>query len=135
MTRKREIYSWYEQCLRGNDLLTLNHEPDEVKSIYWMVTAIIDPSLAIAKTDLLARMSSDSIDCRPFFPLSSLPAYSGTPQAALARESNVHAYALSDAGLNLPSGFNMTREKVEYVCERLLAHLASAAPALSGSFR
>ena len=61
VTRKREIYSWYEQCLRGNDLLTLNHEPDEVKSIYWMVTAIIDPSLAIAKTDLLARMSSDGI--------------------------------------------------------------------------
>jgi perosamine synthetase len=122
--------------LRGSDLLTLNHEPDEVKSIYWMVTAIVDPSLRMTKTDLLGRMSSDGIDCRPFFyPLSSLPAYSGTPRATLARERNVHAYALSEAGLNLPSGFNMTREKVAYVCERLLAHLASAAPALSASAR
>ena len=127
VARKREIFSWYVEQLGDCDLLTLNHEPDGVKSIYWMVTAIVEPSLGLSKLELMERLSQDGIDCRPFFhPLSSLPAYSTSPHATTARQRNSHAYRIGAAGINLPSGFNMTQEKVAYVCACLRTHLESA---------
>ena len=57
------------------------------------------------------------LDCRPFFhPLSSLPAYAHLEIAKSARVRNRVSYALSPYGINLPSGFNMTEERVDSVC-------------------
>ena len=123
--RKRAIFGWYRAALADFDGITLNQEAAAVRNTYWMVTVIIDESFHISKEDLMAALSSYQVDSRPFFyPLSSLPAYSHLPQAALCRTSNQISYRISARGVNLPSGLNLTNGQVQYVCDSLRAILS-----------
>ena len=118
--RKREIFAWYRSELAEVEGLTLNHEPPDTINSYWMVTAVFDPHLGIAKEDIEARMSKRNVDTRPFFhPLSSIPAYADCPQARTARVRNTVAYRLAPHAINLPSGLNLTRKTVSTVCSSL----------------
>jgi perosamine synthetase len=82
-----------------------------------MVTAILDEKLGITKDQVIRRMGERNVDVRPIFhPLSSLPAYEGSPEAQEARGRNTVSYRLSPYGVNLPSGMSMTEEKVRFVC-------------------
>jgi len=120
LAKKRQIFTWYKEELGEIDEVTLNSEKPETKNTYWMVTAIVDEKLGMNKEYLIERMDRKNIDCRPFFyPLSSLPAYDSTAQANLARQRNRVSYRLSPFGINLPSGLNLTQDKVRYVCENL----------------
>lgn len=124
IARKRQIFRWYRERLAGVEGITLNDESPETKSSYWMVTVLIDPRFELEKERLIHFMSKENIDCRPFFyPLSSLPAYEKSEQAQRARERNHVSYQLSPYGLNLPSGLQMTEEKVSRVCNALKAVL------------
>ena len=123
--RKREIFAWYAGQLKDVEGVTLNYEAPETRSVYWMITVILDPRFGIQKDRLMELLGERHIDSRPFFhPLSSIPAYAGLPQAARARETNRVAYRISPYGLNLPSGLNLTEEKVAYVCDALKSILA-----------
>jgi len=124
ITHKRQIFAWYEKELAGVDGVTLNYEASDIKNTYWMVTAILDPKLGIKKNRIMELMSKQNIDCRPFFhPLSSLPAFANFEQAKLARKHNQVSYDISYFGINLPSGMNMTAEKVRYVCNILTSNI------------
>ena len=58
----------------------------------------------------MAALDAEGIDSRPMFhPLSSLPAYDGQVEAAVARKRNAVSYRLSPWGINLPSAMNLTR--------------------------
>ncbi|NBR85965.1 MAG: DegT/DnrJ/EryC1/StrS family aminotransferase [Proteobacteria bacterium] len=130
VTRKREIFAWYAEELADLPGVTLNHEAPGTKNSYWMVTAILAESIGLRKERLMELLDAEGIDCRPFFhPLSSLPAYSGSPQAAVARSRNSVSYAISPFGINLPSALNLTREQVRRVAVALRAVLAAARPA------
>ncbi|MGA2606310.1 MAG: DegT/DnrJ/EryC1/StrS family aminotransferase [Terriglobia bacterium] len=118
--RKREIFSWYEDELSDVEGVTLNYQAPGTKSSYWMVTVVLDEKMGIGKNRLLQAMDEMNIDCRPFFhPLSSLPAYATLRQGEQARQRNAISYQISPYAINLPSGFNMTLEKVRYVGESL----------------
>ena len=128
--RKREIFAWYREALQGTPHLTLNHEAPGVKNTYWMVTTLVDPSIRLPKLELMSRLSDVGVDSRPFFhPLSSIPAYAGQPEAAAAAARNAVSYRVTPQGVNLPSGFNMSKEKVTYVCDQLKAIVGEAAGA------
>jgi len=72
----------------------------------------------------MAALDAKDIDSRPMFhPLSSLPAYAGHAQAAVARKRNETSYRLSSWGINLPSALCLTREQVERVTAELLTIL------------
>jgi perosamine synthetase len=114
--RKRQIFDWYAEELAGAEGITLNSEPLDSKSIYWMVTVVFDPARGIRKEEAIRELDRRNIDTRPFFhPLSSLPAYANNPDAARARRENVVAYRIAPYGVNLPSGLNMTRALVRAV--------------------
>jgi perosamine synthetase len=118
VARKREVFAWYADELKGVEGITLNDEAPSVKNTYWMVTAVLQPGLGLAKEQLIARLSSEGIDARPFFyPLSMLPAYGTTPQAQAARCENKVSYSISPWAINLPCGMSMTRELVARVCD------------------
>jgi perosamine synthetase len=117
---KREIFGWYKEGLSDIAGLTLNPEPPTTKNAYWMITAVLDPSLAIEKSYLQKELSARNIDSRPFFhPLSSLPAYQHLEQAHQARGRNQVSYRICPYGINLPSALNLTPEVVAYVCSAL----------------
>jgi len=122
--RKRQICEWYKEELSDVKGVTLNYEPEEIKNTYWMVTAIVDEEYGIKKERLIKVMMEKNIECRPFFhPLSSLPAYAHLKESQKARMRNVVSYQISPYGINLPSGLDMTEEKVRYVSETLKAIL------------
>ena len=127
IARKREIFAWYQRELAGVEGVTLNYEPDTVKNTYWMVTVVLDRRFGLRKEQLMELMSERGIDCRPFFhPLSCRPAFAGDEQAELARRRNTVSYEISPYGINLPSGLDLTPEKVKRVCGALRSALANA---------
>jgi perosamine synthetase len=120
LERKRRISKCYQEELNGVEGIILNHATADTNPVYWMVTVVLDQNGGLMKENLLEKMSERDIDCRPFFhPLSSLPAYRNTEQARLARARNRVSYRVSPYGLNLPSGLNMTAEKIRVVCGAL----------------
>jgi perosamine synthetase len=64
--------------------------------------------------------------------LSSIPAYRETEEASRARARNSVAYRVTPFGINLPSGLNLTEEKVAYVCDALKAALAGRGSVAAG---
>lgn len=122
--RKREIFAWYQQELSDVDGLALNYEAPGTTSSFWMITPILDAKWNVTKEDMMERLRAYNIDTRPFFyPLSSLPAYAETEPAQRAQAQNHASYRVSPYGINLPSGLDMTEEKVRYVCDALKASL------------
>jgi perosamine synthetase len=120
ISRKRQIFSWYQTQLADIEGVTLNYEAPSTKNTYWMITAILDQGFGMTKDIWIREMSEANIDCRPFFhPLSSLPAYEHLEEAMQARQRNRVSYEISPYGINLPSGLSMTEEKVKYVCDKL----------------
>ncbi|MCL0034116.1 DegT/DnrJ/EryC1/StrS family aminotransferase [Thermodesulfovibrionales bacterium] len=118
--RKRQIFNWYQGRLGNIEGITLNYEAPGTKNTYWMVTVVLDKKFGLKKDVLMGLMAEKGIDCRPFFhPLSSIPAYQDLEQAKQAQQRNKNAYKISPYGLNLPSSMNMTKEKVDYVCQVL----------------
>ena len=116
--RKRQIFSWYRKELHGSSLLTLNCEPPDTKNSFWMVTIILDEHHGLDKTQLIPYMASRNIACRPFFhPLSSLPAYEKSQSASEAPMRNPTSYRINPLGVNLPSGMDLTVEKIKVVCD------------------
>ena len=125
--RKREIFGFYRAALADIDGITLNAEPDGVLNTYWMVTAVLDAKRKLEKRELLQRMSDRGIDCRPIFsPLSSLPAFSGHAEAAVAQKRNIVSYELGRSGINLPSGYNVDEATATFVAEAFKAALAGS---------
>lgn len=117
---KRQIFNWYKERLSNIEGITLNHEDSNTKNTYWMVTVILDEKFGLKKEEVIKLMSEKGVDCRPFFyPLSLLPAYQSLDLAKQAQQRNKIAYKISPYGLNLPSGMNMTKQKVGYVCKIL----------------
>jgi perosamine synthetase len=115
--RKRQIFRWYAERLGHVDGLTLNAEPPETRNSYWMATMLLDPAYGLSKETVAKRLDSRGIATRPFFhPLSSLPAYEGTPSADQGRGCNPVSYRLSPFGLNLPSALCLEEQDVDRVC-------------------
>lgn len=126
VARKRRVFEWYRTHLSGIDGVRLNHEPPGVTNTYWMVTAIL-PVHVGGKRKAMAVLDASGIDSRPFFhPLSSLPAYAGTPGAESAERRNPVSHALAPHGVNLPSGLGLSEADVERVCA-VIRTLVSAA--------
>ncbi len=122
--RKREIFSWYADAFRDTDGFVLNAEPAGTRNSYWMSTVVWDRAFAKDKNDVVREMRERGVDVRPFFhPLSSLPAYADAPSTKCARERNRVSYDIGSRAINLPSGFSLTREEADRVCEVLQAVL------------
>lgn len=127
VARKRQIFGWYRERLADVPGLRLNSEAPGVVNTYWMVTALLAPEFGVDKDELQALLAAEGVDSRPFFrPLSSLDAYAHSPEAAAARDRNTVSYAISPYGINLPSGLDMTEEKVARVCDVFLRVLKIA---------
>jgi perosamine synthetase len=123
--RKRRIFGWYEDSLRGLRGVVLNHEPPEVLNSYWMVTMILDRGLGLDKDRVIGALAERGIACRPVFsPLSSIPAFANHPLHARAQATNAVSYAMGPYGVNLPSALTLDEETVHRVAENVRDVLA-----------
>lgn len=120
LARKLDIFCWYQEELSGSEGITLNHEVPITRTTYWMVTAIMDPSLGFKKGEMVKKLRSRNIEARPFFdPLSSHPVFQRLKRARIAQEENNISYQLSPYGINLPCSLSMTEDDVHFVCDEL----------------
>ena len=122
---KRAIFAWYRDRLAGLNGVTLNAEPPDTINSYWMVTAILDPSVGLDKFAVMAEFDRRNIDSRPFFSrLSTLPAFADRPKAKRFVTPTDRGARIADFGVNLPSGYNMTEGLVDIVCGALREMIA-----------
>lgn len=116
VAKKREIFSWYRKALADWNLGSLNPDVPGLFNSYWMTTLLLDASLGIKKETLVPRLRQQGIDVRPFFyPLSAIPAFRDTPQAATARKTNSVAYSVSPYAINLPSALSLDEDAISKV--------------------
>ncbi len=126
VARKREIFDWYRMALGDCCGITLNSEAPNVVNTYWMVTAVAVDRPELHKTKIMERLGRAAIDSRPMFdPLSSIPAYVDYSEADAARLRNHVSYAVTPTGINLPSGFNLSKSDVGKVASEFLNILAT----------
>jgi perosamine synthetase len=119
--KKRTIFGWYADRLNGSGS-TLNLEREGDRATYWMVTAVFDRNTGVRADAIAAAMAAEDIPSRPFFPpLSSLPAYAHSPDAARAAKSNLVSYDLAERAINLPSALTLTEDQVDRVCAVVLS--------------
>lgn len=124
---KRHIHRWYDDRLSGRADLQV-HTSDNPGVVWWMTSASIAPETGWDKDRLQAALSRANIDTRPVFrPLSSLPAYSDTPEGRRARDANPVAHRVSPWAINLPSALSLTETDVHRVCDELSRVLDSGA--------
>jgi perosamine synthetase len=110
--RKREIFSWYEENLSDCEHLQLNAQRPGCRNIYWMTSVLVKDSSPLNRDEVMAELKKANIDSRPFFhPMSTMPMFEKQDSPVAAR--------ISRQGINLPSGHNLTRDQVDYVCEVL----------------
>ncbi|MGB5086787.1 MAG: DegT/DnrJ/EryC1/StrS family aminotransferase [Methylocystis silviterrae] len=128
IAHKRAIFGWYRDRLSSLKGVTLNAEPPNTQNSYWMVTAVLDPQIGLDKFALMTELDKRNIDSRPFFsPLSSLPAFEARPRAKRFLSANDEGQRVSKYGVNLPSGYNMTEEKVAIVASAFTEAITRAA--------
>ena len=126
VSRKREIFSWYEEALGALPGVSLNATLPGTTNSYWMSTVVLDPTFELGKVEFGKQLADRGVDTRPFFhPLSSIPAYEHDAEAMKARVRNEASYRVSPNGVNLPCGLNLTREQAAFVCDQIRAVLAA----------
>ena len=70
---------------------------------------VLDKLSTISRDDFIQKLKDWNIDSRPvFYPLSHLPMFETV--------HNSNAETLSQNGINLPSGHNLTEDDIEYIC-------------------
>jgi perosamine synthetase len=113
--KKRQIFNWYKEFLCEVDGIRLNPEKEWAKNVFWMVCLILDKNFGISRDELIVRLKEKGIDTRPFFyPMSEMPMYKGG-----TNYDSPTAKALSENGINLPSGSNLTEKEVKWIAENV----------------
>lgn len=117
---RRQLFSKYAACLKDVEGIRLNEVEAYITSNYWMITLVWDEKFSFSKEDVIKALADQKIAARPFFyPLSMEPAYKGMTRGEDYENSNKNAYSIAKRGINLPSGMNMNKELVTYVCEKV----------------
>lgn len=117
---KRRIFGWYQNELAGWSGGSLKSDHPDLHNSHWMTTIILKGRNPMPKAELILALRKRGVEARPFFsPLSSIPAFKASEQAAAARARNVNAYAITPFGVNLPSALSLTEGDVETVCSAL----------------
>ncbi len=114
VAKRRKIFKWYELYLKNLQNIQLNKEAYPAKSIYWMTSIFIKKSRKRIKANYLSKKLKEKlIDTRPLFPsISTYPMW--------RTKNNFFSKELSKYSLNLPSGHNLRRKDVQYICENII---------------
>lgn len=110
ITKKRQIFRWYESKLKGLPV-KLNPEPENCQNGYWMPTIVVDEDVSFDREVLLKAFKENNIDGRVFFwPLSMV-----RENDFIRRTPNSIAYSLYKRAINLPSYNDIKEEEIDRV--------------------
>ena len=107
-----------EKGLRDLERLRLSAAKSNVDPTYWISAAIVDPLFGMDKEELSRQFAEYQIDMRPlFYPISAMPPFQPYVKGKIMKEVNPITHRLSDYGLCLPNGNNVTEEDVRHICD------------------
>ena len=113
--RKRQIFQYYREGLRGLVGVRMNPEPNNIVNGAWMPTVVFDEQTRVTREKLIAAVAAENIDARVFFyPLSGLPMFDAVP-------TNRHAWNIPARAINLPSYHEMTDHEQDRVIKTIRA--------------
>ena len=108
---KRRNATNYNRLLKNLDGITLPVENNNVKHVYWMYSILLE-SCEI-RDKLIDSLLGRGIETRPFFvPMNCLPYFKTNIRCPIAED-------LSERGINLPSGANLTEEDIEFIVSNI----------------
>jgi perosamine synthetase len=112
------LFHEYEKGLCGIDGLQLSAAKSNVDPTYWISVAIVDGKYGMNKEDLVKLFAEENIDIRPlFYPISAMPPFLPYIKGKTMNEENPVTYLLSEYGVCLPNGNNLTTDDVKYICD------------------
>jgi len=110
VTKKQQIFSWYTKNLQNlikNHKIATNQTQEGVRSNYWMPSIIVENQKKVRK-----YLKKAGIDTRPFFyPISDFGLHPKTHETPNAHYIGLH-------GINLPGSVNLTKDQVDYICQK-----------------
>lgn len=111
--KKRAMFSWYDEGLGELDQLTLVRELPNTRSTYCYPALILNETARCDRGVLLTELRKHNIDSRPAQPrISKMPMFQ-------SRFDNPQSARIETHGVILPSAFNLTRDDIAFVCERI----------------
>ncbi len=112
---KRKNAEIYNNHLKNIPGLKIPVEKEWAKNVYWMYSISVDK---IPRDDLINKLAQKGIETRPFFtPMHLQPIFQ---KIGLFKNENYPiCEKLSRRGLYLPSGSNLSKKKIIYICEIL----------------
>ena len=111
VSRKREIFTYYQQQLAGLVGLQMNPEKPNTVNGYWMPTIVFDEATGITRERLQEAFALENIDARVFFyPLSNLSMFED-------KCGNVNAWDIPNRAINLPSYHDISTEELDRVVD------------------
>lgn len=112
--KKRQIFTWYKEGLKNLEGIRLNPEKEWARNVFWMVCFVSEVFDEIKRDEFMKKLRGQGIDTRPFFyPCSLMPMYKKDGLI------NPVSYEIYKKGLNLPSGYNLKEEEVEFICRNI----------------
>ncbi len=119
VAKKRAMLLRYKSHLAGLGTLSLNPEPPNGVNGAWITAVVFHKETGITKLDAMRRLKELGVPSRPFFyPLTSIPAYPGREE--IGKNNARVAYDISSRGINLPCGFSVTDDQIDFVCEQVI---------------
>jgi perosamine synthetase len=117
INKKIKIFNTYKKYLSNNKFIKFQKTEKGNKNTYWMI-GILNISKKINKTYLMKKLKSKGIETRSFFlPINRQPCFKEIFKKK--KISNPVSDFLWDNGLYLPSGHNLKKKDIKYVCDEI----------------
>jgi perosamine synthetase len=114
LAKKRQIFNWYHERLKGVKGIKVIKEKKDCKSNYCYPSILLADSVPADRNEVLAKLKHLNVHCRPGFPqMSRFPMYE-------QRFPNPVAKKVAERGISLASAANLVEEDIDFVCENLI---------------
>lgn len=111
LNNKRRVADYYNHHLSKHQELQLPPNTDDVRNVYWMY-GIVSKNKQLKAVDIIKRLKAKDIESRPFFAgLHKQP-------IGVTGIFPITDY-ISEYGLYIPSGIDLTEQQLEYVCSSI----------------
>jgi len=118
VNKKHFIFNLNKKYLSDIPDIQLNYESENIINGDWVTGLVFGKSHKLTKLDIINKLDKLGYPARPFFyPLSSLPAYPGFQK--IYGQKNIHAYDISNRGINLPGALILEEEQIKDYCDAI----------------
>lgn len=118
ITIKKQMGAKYQELLNSIPAQLPCPSKDYAQNHYWVFGLVLDDDVPFNAKDAIKALAKQGIGTRPFFrPMRMQPVFQ--KMDLIDKNQNPIAKRLYERGFYIPSGLNLTDEKIEYVATKL----------------